>query len=255
MRKSGYRKDEGNLSPEELEAAVELFKAQKAAGQASSETMDEGDMPDKNAVEVVRGHIDRRDSEAERVPAEEIIEEQKEDIEMLLDEIDRLNAENDMNSDNTEEKQDTEANEDNEENKDNKDNKDIEENVDTEEKQEPESGKVNMDTIDRMVKERLDICRTAEKLGLDGVDSLSVNEGKRRIVKKVNPKINLDGKSTTYINAAYDIAKQTAAEKKTIHDQYKAMAAKKEERFDSFEGDSDAARKRMIENMQKNGGK
>ena len=64
----------------------------------------------------------------------------------------------------------------------------------------------------------------------------------------MNPKLNLDGKSESYINAAYDIAKQGMAGRKKTDDQRRSMmAAGKKQNMDSAGGDSAAsAREKMI---------
>lgn len=96
----GRRADEGaELSPEEMEAAIALFKAQQAASQATGEGTDGGEAgevsaeeseEEKSAVDQVRENIDRRDSEGEGMAPEEIIAEQKADLDTLLAEIDKL---------------------------------------------------------------------------------------------------------------------------------------------------------------------
>ncbi len=43
----------------------------------------------------------------------------------------------------------------------------------------------------------------ADRFHLDGIETLSVSESRKRIIKVISPKINLDGKDETYINAAY----------------------------------------------------
>ena len=95
----GRRADEGaELSPEEMEAAIALFKAQQAASQATGEGTDGGkdeevsaeeSEEEKSAVDQVKENIDRRDSEGEGMAPEEIIAEQKADLDTLLAEIDK----------------------------------------------------------------------------------------------------------------------------------------------------------------------
>jgi hypothetical protein len=250
---NGRRSDgEDDLTPEELEAAVALFKAQKAASQAAGGEGTDGDEggtgepaggqeEEKSPIDQVRENIDRRDSEGVEMAPEEIIAEQKADLDTLLEEIDKLQATNDMNGDEGED--DTPEGEGaavtEEENHD-----------EGEEETEGEKGKgVNMDSVDRIVKERLDICRMADRLNLDGIDSLSVVEGKKRIIKAVNPKINLDGKSRGYIDAAYDIAKQSYHEKKSTDAQRQKLAGNKIRRDAREESNSTSARKSMISRM------
>lgn len=89
----------------------------------------------------------------------------------------------------------------------------------------------------------------ADKLHLDGVEKLSVRDGRKKIIKAVNPKINLDGKSDSYINAAYDIAKQTYSERKSTDDQRQKMVTDKVRRDAREESNSNSARKNMISRM------
>ncbi len=244
----GRRADEvDNLSPEELEAAIALFKAQQAATQAAGEGMDEDDdLPSEGAeeskdpVEQVRENIDRRDSEGEGMTPEDVIAEQKKDLDTLLAEIDRLQAENDMNGDGNEDPAADEAGILEQKKTDSE-----EENCD----EESEEKAVNMDSVDRIVRRRLDICRMADKLCLDGVEGLSVREGKKRIIKAVNPKINLDGKSNSYINAAYDIAKQAFNERKSTDDQRQKIVSGKMRMDAKAESNSSTARREMIARM------
>jgi len=65
----------------------------------------------------------------------------------------------------------------------------------------------NSGMIERKFIDRLDLCKMADRLHLDGIETLSVSEGRKRIIKAISPKINLDGKDQTYINAAYAAAK------------------------------------------------
>ncbi|MCD7826340.1 MAG: DUF2213 domain-containing protein [Clostridiaceae bacterium] len=246
----GRRADDGaELSPEEMEAAIALFKAQQAASQATGEETDgeveeasgEEQSEEKSPVEQVRENIDRRDSEGEEMTPEDIIAEQKADLDTLLEEIDKLQATSDMNGD---DEKDSPADENAEPLGD--------ENTDSEEESgeaaEEDKG-VNMDSVDRIIQARLDVCRMADKLHLDGVEKLSVKEGRKQVIKAVNPKINLDGKSDSYINAAYDIAKQSYRERKSTDDQRKKIATDKVRRDAKEESNSIVARKNMISKM------
>jgi len=251
---TGHKADGGEeLTPEEMKAAIALFLAQKAAGESTAGAgADGGEVPpaesgdevptvkEKNPVDKVRDNIDRRDADSANIAPEEVIAGQKADLETLLAEIDKLQASSDMNGDNG--------------------------NVPSAEppqaaSAEPgnangegcaEDGKdkgVNMDSVDQRFKERLDICRMADKLNLDGVESLSVMEGRKRIIKAVNPKINLDGKSEAYISAAYDIAKETYAGRKSTDDQRQRLAEDKIRKDAAEESGSNTARKNMINRM------
>lgn len=242
------RADEGeDLTPEEMEAAIALFKAQKAASQAAGEGTDGEDpmepLEEKNPVEQVRENIDRRDSEGEGMTPEDIIAEQKADLDTLLAEIDKLQATNDMNGD---EDENTDSDDDENTDGDEDENTDFDE--ECEDGEEKEKG-VNMDSVDRIVQDRLDVCRMADKLHLDGVEKLSVREGRKRIIRAVNSKINLDGKSDSYINAAYDIVKQSFHERKSTDEQRRKMVTDKVRRDAREESNSNSARKNMISRM------
>lgn len=248
----GYRADEGaGLSPEEMEAAIALFKAQQAASQAAGEGTDgeetkelpaEETAAEKSPVDQVRENIDRRDSEGEGMAPEDIIAEQKADLDTLLAEIDKLQATSDMNGDDGEEDPTVEVTE-----------KSTEvENTDSEEgsgNPAKEDKGVNMDSVDKIFKARLDVCRMADKLNLDGIEDLSVKEGKKRIIKAVNPKINLDGKSDSYIDAAYDIAKQSFTDRKTTDQQRQKIAEMQIRKDAREECGSNTARENMINRM------
>lgn len=248
---TGYRADEGDLTPEEMEAAIALFKAQKAAENVSGEGTDgEADEPEeakaaegeseepKSPIEKVRENVDRRDNEGEGMDPETIIAEQKADLDTLLKEIDKLQASQDMGEatdggcvgENT----DSEG----------------AESIPAEEKDKPEEEKgVNMDSVDQRFKDRLDICRMADKLNLDGVENLSITEGRKRIIKAVSPKMNLDGKSEVYIQAAYDIAKDSFKSRRNTDTQRQQMAVKQARKDAAEKPNSSTAREAMIKRM------
>ncbi len=245
----GYQETQGSevadLSPEELEAAVALFKAQQAANQATGSGTDGAEEGAESSEEAgrspanqVREHRKQRDSDRSRMAPEEVIAEQESDIDLLLAEIDRLQAAHDMNGDEEpgqeEEKEQTE-----------KRGGTAPEAEGGKEKEE----KVNMDAVDKIIQERLDVCRMADKLHLDGMEGLPVMEGRKRIIRAVNSKINLDGKSDAYITAAYDIAKQSYQEKKSTDGQFQSMAAGSFRKDSREESRSSAARKSMITRM------
>lgn len=249
---TGYRTDDGaELTPEEMEAAIALFKAQQAASQATGEGTDgeepgnsqgeEAGAEEKSPVVQVKDNIDRRDAEGENMTPEDIIAAQKADLDTLLSEIDKMQAASDMNGDEDTPPEPPVKEEGEEENADSDE-------ACPDDAEKKEKG-VNMDSVDRVIKDRLDVCRMADKLHLDGLEDLSVREGRKRIIKAVNPKINLDGKSDSYINAAYDIAKQMHGERVSTDDQRQRMATDKVRRDAREESNSVSARKRMINNM------
>lgn len=246
----GSRADEGDeLTPEEMEAAIALFKAQKAAENVSGEGTD-GEEPEegtaganndpeqKNPIDQVRENVDRRDNEGAGMDSEAIIAEQKADIDTLLKEIDKLQASQDMgkatDSGCAEENTDSEGAE--------------SASAEGGEKPNEEKG-VNMDSVDQRFKDRLDICRMADKLNLDGVENLSITEGRKCIIKAVNPKMNLDGKSEAYIQAAYDIAKDSFSSRRDTDTQRQKMAVNQARRDASEKPNSAMAREAMIKRM------
>ncbi len=66
---------------------------------------------------------------------------------------------------------------------------------------------LDLSVVDQKIRDRLDICRMADRLGLGSIEGLSINEGRMRIIKAVSPGVNLDGKDGEYIQAAYAAAK------------------------------------------------
>jgi len=245
---ASYQADEGDLTPEEMEAAIALFKAQKAAENVTGKGIDEekldSDVPaeektldkEKSSIEKVRENIGRREAAGDKISPEDMIAEQKADIQILLAEIDKLQASNDMgvtnecgdkNADSEVEQEESEL---------------------AAEKSEKEKD-VNMDSVDKMFMDRLDICRMADRLNLDGIEKLSVTEGRKKIIKSINPKMNLDGKSESYINAAYDIAKDTFNNRISTNEQRQRMAENQMRKDAREECSSNTARKNMISRM------
>lgn len=238
-----------SLTPEEMEAAIALYKAQKAAENVTGSGEDggggdegvpkevAGQAEEKNPVEQVRENVGRRDADGDSMKPEDMIAAQKADIQTLLAEIDRIQAANDMNDTDGQDAGNADAVE-----------------GDSVKEEKPDGGKrVNLDAVDQMFKDRLDICRMADRLGLDGVENLSITEGRKRIIKAVNPKMNLDGKSDSYINAAYDIAKDGFHERRSTDEQRRKMAENKIRSDAGQSCSSDIARKNMISRME--GGK
>lgn len=66
---------------------------------------------------------------------------------------------------------------------------------------------LDLSAADQKIRDRLDVCRMADRLGLGSIEGLSINEGRERIIKAVSPGMNLDGKDKEYIEAAYTAAK------------------------------------------------
>lgn len=243
---------DGDLTPEELAQAIALFRAQQGTGNEDEE--EDVKLDAEEVISGVKERKDRRDSGTEQMDAEEVIAEQESDIEALLNVIDELQAANDIAAADGE----SDINADEGEPEENLDEGEAEDNADGEDlNQDDEGGKaLNADSIDKIVKKRLrdymDVCRTADKLSLDGIENLDLTSARKKVIKKVSPKLNLDGKSDTYIKAAYDIAKQGIAGRKKTDDQRRSMmsGAGKELNTDSADTNSAAsAREKMISRM------
>ena len=93
--------------------------------------------------------------------------------------------------------------------------------------------KVSMDSIDRMVSERLSILRVGDKLNLDGLESMPIREAKAAIGMAVRPGMRMDGVSDDYINAAYDMAVATVNGRKSTDIQREQMTGGRKATFDS----------------------
>lgn len=110
--------------------------------------------------------------------------------------------------------------------------------------------KLNTDSIDKIVRTRIELGMIGRKLNMDGLEKLSIRQAKKAIIKAVRPQMRLDGKSATYINAAYNMAVEEAQNKtkKTTRDQKKQMFTKTVNVDSKESADSaEAAYKRMVE--------
>lgn len=119
------------------------------------------------------------------------------------------------------------------------------------------SQSMNMDSVDEIVSKKLALCRVADKLHLDGIESMSIKEGKKAIVKKALPTMRLDGKSDAYIDAAYDMAVGEINKPKSTDYQRQQMVNPKTATKHNDGADSVptavSARQRMIEREGKGG--
>lgn len=242
------KKMDTSLSPEELKKAIEDYKAKKAETQAVGST--DGAAEEKNVCEektdngipaeekgntpqeiaqLVKDRKDKRDSEydpKELEEAVEVIKRQDEDIDMLLACLENLLTAEKMDS---------------------QDEPIIEEKADS---ADDDSKSLNADSADQIFRQRLGICRVGDKLNMDGLESKSIIDGKKAIVKKVLPEMRLDGKSKAYIDAAYDMAVAEVNKRKDCDYQRDQMTQKQnKDRFDGKQNISMAssARQRMIE--------
>lgn len=259
MRKDNGTISNESLSPEELQQAILAYKASK---KAEVTTEDENDVeanekPDEDEtvksdeddtegttpeaiVEMVKEHKSEREDEDEPTDlgvAKDVITQQDSDIDMLLAAIEKLLAEKQNNSDS-----DTE-----EENMDEEDDGEGDSNSESESKT-TNTKNTNADSADKIIRQRLNICRVGDKLNLDGLENMSIKQAKKTIIAKVLPTMRVDGKSDAYIDAMYDLAVGEVKKSKNVAYQKQQMIAQaKRKRSDSNESMALSARNRMIQ--------
>lgn len=250
--KNTRRIDGESLTPEELEQAIKEYKAKRAeeavdsedeviedvnsddeaqeeeAVSADEDDAQEGSTPE-DIAQLVKDRKDRRDNEPQDDDAKKVIAEQNEDIDMLLAALEKLIAETKANADSQAEE---ESMDEEEENKDSS---------------EDESKSLNADSADKIVRQRLAICRIGDKLNMDGLENMSIKQAKRAIISKVLPAMRVDGKSESYIDAMYDLAVGEVKNRKSVSYQKKQMFNEQKRRNDSTESMASSARKKMID--------
>lgn len=216
---SKARKD--GLTPEEIARLVEEYKQRQAQRmQNSNPTTDEGTNPEEQTtdegeadpVQEVKDRRDRRDASGDCETMDEasgVIAQQDEDIQKLLDFIAQLQAKIDFDEVSAEEEAKTDGEGEN-----------AEANADKGKHQE---NPLNMDSIDAYVNQKIELIRLGDKLHMDGIDTMKPMDAKKAIIKKVHPNIRLDGKDTAYINAMFDIAKESVSKRKDVDYQRQQM--------------------------------
>ena len=216
------RKD--GLTPEEIAQLVEEYKKRKeqrmlnnqpaadSEGEENTpENQDEGEEPAADPVQEVKENRDRRDAAGDCETMDEangMIAQQDSDIQKLLDFIAQLQAKIDFDEASSEET-----------------------NTDEEGDPQPEAApaeekkeeSVNMDSIDAYVSQKIELIRLGDKLHMDGIDTMKPMDAKKAIIKKVNPNIRLDGKDKAYIDAMYDITKESIGKRKGVDYQRQQM--------------------------------
>lgn len=116
---------------------------------------------------------------------------------------------------------------------------------------------INTDSIDAIVRQRVCLSRMADKLNLDGLDSMKLMDAKKAVISVVTPSLRLDGKSNTYVNALYDraVAEVDARTRKDTSYQVRQMFNRDSgSSISSSMADTDSAearRKAMIARRQK----
>lgn len=256
------KRNDGAPAPDELAAAVEAFKQRRAermgaAGDGADAVKVEvptqveetpAAEPDKqDAVQMVRDRRDRRDStgDPEDMPgAMGVIAQQDEDIDTLLGVIDVLKAAGTVTDSSDEEKQDGD-----DENTDGEDcNKDGEGSEQEPKKDEGEK-KDRADSATDF-RELLRVVRVGDRLNMDGLETMSVKNAKKAVLGKLKPSLRLDGKSSAYISAAFDMAVAELKDRKDTNFQRGQMMRQDAKPTKSV-GSAADARQRMINRMKK----
>ncbi len=271
---------DGILSQEEFAKAIEEYKARRAAAQADSEeqpaaepvaapAVEDGEdttpveepTTTEEQVQLVKDRRDRRDEgEPEDMEAAKaVIAQQDGDMSILFDIIDTLLAQGDF------QKADAEGEETPAEEtpaavtEDEEDEPVIGasvENADDEDDDIPNTNAsevgesvLNVDSVDAIVRQRIQLGMVGRKLNMDGLENMSISTAKKAIIRAVRPALNLDGKSAAYINAAYDcaVADVNARSEKGTDYQKKQMFNKDSRTVESDGQSSAAARQRMID--------
>lgn len=241
---SKARKD--GLTPEEIARLVEEYKQRQAQRMENTNpTADEGTNPDEQTtdedeadpVKEVKDRRDRRDASGDCETMDEasgVIAQQDEDIQKLLDFIAQLQAKIDFDEASAEEEAKTDS-----------EGETAEANADEEE---PQENPLNMDSIDVYVNQKIELIRLGDKLNLDGIETMKPMDAKKAIITKVHPNIRLDGKDTAYINAMFDIAKESVGKRKGVDYQRQQMFRGDSAHNKPVDGQNEA-RRRMIEKM------
>lgn len=108
----------------------------------------------------------------------------------------------------------------------------------------------NMDSIDAIVRQRVQLGIAGSKLGIKGLENMKLSAAKKTVIRAVNPSIRLDGKSDAYINGAFACAMDAvnAGSRNGTNYQKKQMFNRDSAvRRTSDATSANAARARMIE--------
>lgn len=249
----------------------------EVAATAEEETVVATDNEEETAVEpsteeqvqLVKDRRDRRDEAGDPETVEEaqgVIAQQDEDMNILFDIIDSLLAQADFAKTDEETVVEEVATETPAEEATATDNEEVEETEDdtvigaavAEDSEDVEEtttetvateGKMNADSVDAIVRTRIQLGMVGRKLNLDGLEMMRIMDAKKAIIHAVRPNLRLDGKSVSYINAAYDMAVSdvNARSGKDTGYQKQQMFNKDGKRNDAKdENSASAARERMI---------
>ncbi len=267
------KKTDGNApTPEKLNDAVEAFKKRrdermKAAADGNTDpntdALEETETPKeeqasgseeggKDVVQNVKDRRDRRDAEGDPQDldgAMDVIAQQDEDIDSLLGIIDVLKAAKAGSLDSDDENQDEDENQDG-------DDEEAPEKADGDDCTAKDGcGPRKGDKKDRAdsagdFRELLRVVRVGDRLNMDGLESMSVKGAKKAVLKKLKPTLRLDGKSSAYVSAAFDMAVSELKSRKDTNFQ-RGQMMRQDSRPSKSVGSAAEARQRMIDKRMK----
>ena len=221
------------LDPVGIEAAIKAYLAATGGATADDENNPAaGGEPAKPTEDDGEDDPTKPDARAEITARRDAMEDgqAKADINTLLSMLDAANARADAAEDDTKPTEDEDDNPDS------------------------SNSQLNHDSasaIAAQVSQRVELCRLGDKLHLDGMETMPVMQAKKKVVHAVIPGMRLDGKSSAYINAAFDIAKEKINGRKSVADQrrqiFNADSANAAVRDAGKKNDPAAARSRMIQ--------
>lgn len=225
---------DGVLSPEELKKAIEEYKAKRSAQPAAADKKDSADPapaasePDKKdeGPEAVVGKIKEAQAarSAEGAPkttdeAKKVIAKQDGEMELLFNIIDTLLAERDFDSatkaaGDKADKADSAcepAAEPDKKDCDGPAKSDKADKADSAAEAIPstdkaEAAKMNVDSVDAIVRQRVQLGMIGQALNLDGLETMNMADAKMAVIQAVIPGMRLDGKGDAYIDAMFDCA-------------------------------------------------
>lgn len=276
---------DGVLTPEELQKAIEEYKARRAAKPAATtdgdEPIKEGTPATKPAtpatdsegaapagqenptvedqVAEIKANRDRRDEEGEPKDVEAaktVIADQDDDIGILCDIIDTLLAQREFDEGEPTQKPTEEPAQEPAVKAADGEGECIEQ--DSEDDDIPSTTPadeplMNADSIDAIVRQRIQLGMVGRSLNLDGLENMSIMQAKKAVITAVRPNMRLDGKSVTFVNAAYEMAaaEVTARGSSSVPAQKKQMFNKDSRNAGVKEtGDSSTdARQRMMDRL------
>lgn len=116
------------------------------------------------------------------------------------------------------------------------------------------SRSLNADSADDLFRQRLGICRIGDQLGMTGLETMTILDGKKAVIAKVLPDMHLDGRDTAYVDAAYDLAVSQATKRKDERHQMSAFEAAASVRSDSMGDNGSMAAKARRDMLDREGG-